>query len=85
MRKYIGGTTIRNFTLDYFILETSRYYGIEIQQSDDQNIDSAAVFCITRNRSEIHMLAKQYLEHAVFPVSLADLVEDYLSERLCIA
>lgn len=85
MRKYIGGTTILDITLDYYILETNRYYGIEIQQSDDQNVESASVFCITRNRSEIHMLANRYLEHAVFPVSLADLVEDYLCERLCIA
>lgn len=85
MCKYIGGTKVQGFTLDYFVLDTNRYYGIEIQLSDSKNVESAAAFCITRNRNEIHKLANRYLEHAVFPVSLADLVEDYLLDRPCIA
>ena len=85
MRKYIGGTKIQGFTLDYFILDTHRYYGIEIQLTDDKSVESASAFCITRNRDEIHKLVNRYLKLAVFPVSLADLVEDYLVDRPCIA
>ena len=71
--------------LDYFILDTNRYYGIEIQLTDDKSVESASAFCITRNRDEIHKLVNRYLKLAVFPVSLADLVEDYLVDRPCIA
>ena len=77
MRKYIGETKVQGFTLDYFILDTNRYYGIEIQLTDSKNVESASAFCIK--------LVNRYLKLAVFPVSLADLVEDYLMDRPCIA
>lgn len=83
MRKYIGAEVVcgdTEFCLKYYIFgERKIGYGIGIAKfSDGKQIERVTVAGITRNLFEIRKLAVQLAKGQVFPVSLSEIVYDYL-------
>ena len=86
MKKFfIGKETVtceNKFELKYYVLENKKKdyteYGIEIEKTDNFNIEVNQVTDITTDQTRIDYIVKSLMQNSVTPIHLHDVIEDML-------
>lgn len=79
----------REMVLEYFVLKDvdemsqTATYGAKIRKADDGKDETETVTGITHSNEVITDLVNLLLEHIVTPISLVDIIDDYVTEKLC--
>lgn len=93
-KKLIGNRIVeiepeRQMVLEYYVLEETdkdtqiTTYGTMIRKTDEGTEETEAVKGITHSKEVIHDIIGLLLEHTVTPVSMVDVIDDYITEKLC--
>lgn len=79
----------REMVLEYFMLEdvdqTSQLttYGAKIRKVDEGKEETESVMGITSSKEVITNLVNLLLENVVTPISMVEIVDDFVTEKLC--
>lgn len=79
----------REMVLEYFMLKDSDEsgqtisYGAQIRKTDAEKDETETVKGITHSKKVISELVDLLLEHIVTPVSMVDIIDDYITENVC--
>ena len=79
----------REMVLEYFMLEdvdeTSKLttYGAKIRKVEEGKEETESVMGITSSKEIITSLVNLLLENVVTPISMVEIVDDFVTEKLC--
>ncbi|HAU85314.1 MAG TPA: hypothetical protein DCW90_07385 [Lachnospiraceae bacterium] len=79
----------REMVLEYYVLEdfheTSQLatYGAKICKVEEGHEETESIMGITSSKEVITNLVNLLLENAVTPISMVEIVDDYVTEKLC--
>ena len=79
----------REMVLEYYMLEDTDEdsqtvtYGAMIRKTDEGREEIETVKGITHSKEVIHELTELLLKHIVTPVAMVDIIDDYVTEKLC--
>lgn len=79
----------REMVLEYFMLEEfyetsqSATYGAKIRKVEDGHEETESIMGITSSKEVITDLINLLLENVVTPITMVEIVDDFVTEKLC--
>lgn len=93
-RKLIGKRVVevvpeRELVLEYFVTQNIdeeshiTNYGVQIRKTEHENDELETVEGITQSKEVIDDLISLLMEHTVTPISMVNVIDDYITEKVC--
>lgn len=81
----------REMVLEYYLMtgtdsdNCTDYYGVQIRKHENGNVkeEVETVNGLTDSREFAVQLVNVLLENAVTPISMVDIIDDYITEKVC--